>query len=248
MNVSLRVCSRPQRTRLFSSELTTKRKFQHILDPTLSSACIFLQPWGSGPSIVFQSKSGESKLLTVDFRSPVLQPSVPWSRRKCEFDIWVRYSEMLRNRERLRLVAKKWKAIVETYPWRRLDLERLDGPPPEHHSGDVLWAVYPFGGGYQLGDRFEDLVQSASTIVVLTLTWRAESSLTKLYYLFAHASSFKRLQKLIVDFTFSDRTSNDLATHTFFSHINAFSSTMITLSLNVHLYEPTRITPSSSTH
>jgi len=122
VNVSLRVCSRPQRTRLFSSELTTKRKFQHILDPTLSSACIFLQPWGSGPSIVFQSKSGESKLLTVDFRSPVLQPSVPWSRRKCEFDIWVRYSEMLRNRERLRLVAKKWKAIVETYPWRRLDL------------------------------------------------------------------------------------------------------------------------------
>jgi len=109
------------------------------------------------------------KLLTVDFSFPLLQPSVPWSRRKREFDIWVRYSEMLRNRERLRLVAEKWKAIVETYLWRRLDLERLDGPLHEHHSRDVLWAVYSLGERHQLGDRVNDLVRPPTRLWCLPL-------------------------------------------------------------------------------
>ena len=74
--------------------------------------------------------------------------------------------------------------------------------------------------------------------MVLTLTRRAESSLTNLDYLFAHASSFRRLQELIVDLTANDRASNDLATRTFFSNINTFSSTLVTLSLNVNLYDP----------
>lgn len=170
-------------------------------------------------------------LLVVDFRSPLLQPSVPWSRRKHEFDVWAKYSEMLQNRGRLRLVAKKWNTLVETYPWHRLDLlSGLDGLLPAYPSGDVHWVVYHLGEGYAA------LVRSASTFALLTLTWHAKSSLTKLHCLFAHASSFIKLQELIINLTSEDRTCNDLATHMFLSHISAFSPTLVSLRLYIGLY------------
>lgn len=176
-------------------------------------------------------------LLVVDFCPALLQPSMSWARRKREFDTWAKYSEMLQNRGKLRLVAKKWDALVGTYPWRRLDLlSGLDGLPPEYPSRDVHWVVYHLGEGYRSGDRFAALVRSASTIALLTLTWHAKSSLTKLYSLFAHASSFIRLQELIINLTSEDRTCNDLATHTFFSHLNAFSPTLVSLRLCIGLY------------
>jgi hypothetical protein len=171
------------------------------------------------------------EFLVVDFRFPRFQPLVPWSRRKFEFDIGDLYSEFLENRERLRLVSKKWNTLVQMYPWRRSELlGSLDGPPLEYHSGCVYW--YPFDEGSHLEDRFEDLVQSANTIVVLTLAWRAKSSLTKLYSLFAHASRFRRLQQLIINLTSEDRTGNDFATYTLLSQINAFSSTLVSLRLS----------------
>ena len=176
-------------------------------------------------------------LLSIGFHLP-LQSSVPWSRRKNEFDEWTRYFELLKNRERLSLVAKRWYAFVKMYPWRHLDLVlngRLDRPPPDDDNGGVYWVVYPLGEG-RSGDGFEALVQSPRTIAVLTLVWHLKSSLTRLYSVFAHASNFSRLQELIVTFASEDRTSNDLATHTFLSHINAFSSTLISLRLSVHLY------------
>ncbi len=173
------------------------------------------------------------EFLTIDFRF-LLPSTVPWSRRKFEFDVAARYSKLLENRRRLRLVSKTWNALVQMYPWRRLDLlGSLDGPPPEYHSGDVYWAT---GEGSHSGDRFGDLVQSANTIVVLTLMWHAKSSLTKLYSLFAHAFIFRRLQQLNISLVSKDRTCTDFATNTFLSHINAFSSTLVSLRLRVDLY------------
>lgn len=177
-------------------------------------------------------------LLVVDFRLPFLQPSASWSRRRHEFDEWARYAELLKNRGWLRLVSKRWNALVEVYPWRRLDLsEGFNGLPLEYHAQDVYWAVYPLGERFYSGDRIEALVQSASTIAVLSLTWHARSSLTKLNCLFAHASSFRRLQVLSIKLSSADRTSNDLATHIFFSHVNVFSSTLVSLRLDVNLYD-----------
>ena len=175
------------------------------------------------------------ELLIIDFRMPLLQPSVPWSRRKLEFDVRARHSKLLKNRGSLRLVSKKWNALVQTYTWRRLDLHgRLDEPPLEYHVGDVHWVVYSLGEGSR--DQFGDLLQCANTIVMLSLLWRTNSSLTKLYSLFAHAFCFGRLQQLDISLESNDRTCNDFATHTFFSHINAFSSTLVSLRLNAHLY------------
>jgi hypothetical protein len=145
-------------------------------------------------------------LLVVHFCPALLQPSMPWARRKREFDTWGKYSEILENRGKLRLVAKKWNALVDTYPWRRLNLLRLDGLPPEYPNRNVHWALYNLSEGDRSGDRFAALVRSASTIALLTLTWHAKSSLTKLYCLFAHASGFINLQELIINFTFEDRT------------------------------------------
>lgn len=175
------------------------------------------------------------ELLIIDFRLPLLQPPVAWSRRKLEFDVRARHSKLLKNRGRLRLVSKKWNALVQMYTWRRLDLlGRLDEPPLEYHGGDVHWVVYSLGEGYH--DRFGDLVLSAKTIVMLTLIWHTKSSLTRLYSLFAHAFCFRRLQQLTISLISNDRTCNDFATHTFFSHINAFSSTLVSLHLSANLY------------
>ena len=147
------------------------------------------------------------EFLIIDFRLPLLPPSVPWSRRKFEFDVGPRYSELLENQGRLRLVSRKWNDIVQMYKWRGLDLlGSFDGPPPN------------------------------STIVALTLRWHENSSLTKLYSLFAHALIFRRLQQLVISLTSVDRTCNDFATNTFFSHINAFSSTLVSLRLSTGLY------------
>jgi len=212
----------------------------NTLNSTLSSVTTILaamagQAIDSLPVEIWREIFDE--FLVVDFRLPFLQPSVPWSRRKLEFDVKVRYSKLLKNRGRLRLVSKKWNALVQMYPWRCLDLlGRLDGPPPEYHSGGVHWAVYPFSGGYHQGDRLADIVQSANTIVVLTLLWRAKSSITKLYSLFAHAFCFRRLQQLVISLTSEDRTCNDFATYTFFSHINVFSSTLVSLHLRAGLF------------
>ena len=176
------------------------------------------------------------EFLIIDFRLPLLPPSVPWSRRKLEFDVGARYSKLLENRGRLRLVSRKWNDVVQTYKWRRLDLLGcLDGPPPEYHSGGVHWSA---GEGCHLGDRFGDLVRPHNTIVVLTLMWHENSSLTKLYSLFAHALIFRKLQQLVINLTSEDRTGNDLATNTFFSHVNAFSSTLVSLRLSTGFYNP----------
>ena len=176
------------------------------------------------------------EFLIIDFRLPLLPPSVPWSRRKLEFDAGARYSKLLENRGRLRLVSRKWNDIVQMYKWRRLDLLGiLDGPPPKYHSGVVHRAA---GEGCHLGDRFGDLVRPNNTIVVLTFMWHEKSSLTKLYSLFAHALIFRRLQQLVISLTSEDRTCNDFATNTFFSHINAFSSTLVSLRLSTGLYNP----------
>ena len=176
------------------------------------------------------------ELLIGDFRLPLLPPSVPWSHRKLEFDCYARYYDVLRNRERLRLVAKKWNALVMMYPWRRPLPRRLDGLPPESHSGGVHWAVSPMDEGSRSGDHFEALVQSASTIAILELLWHTNSSFTKLYCIFAHASSFRRLRELILDLISSDQTCSNLAAHTFLSHINTFSSTLILFHLSVSSY------------
>ena len=174
------------------------------------------------------------EFLTIDF-CVLLPPSVPWSRRKLEFDVGARHSKLLENRGRLRLVSKRWNALVQMYPWRRIDLlGSLDGHPHEYPSGGAHWAT---GEECRLGDHFGHLVQSANTIVVLTLMWHAKSSLTKLHSLFAHAFIFRRLQQLNMSLTSKDRTWTDIATNTFLSHINAFSSTLVSLRLSAGLYD-----------
>jgi hypothetical protein len=186
-------------------------------------------------------------VLRVDFWEPIHVLSYTWRDRKHNYDLQSRHEECWNRQGHLRLVSRRWKALVETYPctWLRLRLRRLQGMK----KGEEVLFVRPIMSSYTYFHPERGLPSSiigesnTNGITTLTVFLRHSTLIFSLQRAVASLPTIPRLRALHIELPLPLGNERTAASSAVYQLLRAVESSLVSF----HLTTETSILRDQST-